>query len=84
MASRVFVSEKCGYLVKVLTLLTMLITNNLSPYTTPYNFLKALTPLIISDLSPYTNDKGITAIILRKMKSLLNRYCFFLLFLGLA
>jgi hypothetical protein len=43
---------------KVLTLLTLLIINNLTPYTTPYIFWKILTSLEGNDLSPYTNVKA--------------------------
>ena len=43
---------------KVLTLLTVLIINDLSPYTTPYKFLKALTPLMANDLSPYIRQQS--------------------------
>jgi hypothetical protein len=49
---------KSTYLVKVLTLLTVLISNNLSPYTTPYKFLKVLTSLMAKDLSPYIIVNG--------------------------
>ena len=42
---------------KVLTLLTSLAINHLSPYTTPYIFGKVLTSLMLNDLSPYTNVK---------------------------
>ena len=45
-------------LVKVLTLLTVLIFNGLSPYKTPYNFWKVLTSLMANDLSPYTIVNG--------------------------
>jgi hypothetical protein len=38
---------------KVFTLLTVLITNNLSVYKTVYKFLKVFTPLIANDLSVY-------------------------------
>jgi len=38
---------------KALTLLTMLITNNLNPYTTPYKFFEVFTSLVFNDLSVY-------------------------------
>jgi hypothetical protein len=49
------VMVKSTYRGKVLTLLTSLLINDLSPYTTPYIFRKALTSLMVNDLSPYIN-----------------------------
>jgi hypothetical protein len=43
---------------KVLTLLTMLITNDLSVYKTVYTFFKVFTSLVINDLSVYINVNG--------------------------
>jgi hypothetical protein len=40
-------------LLKVLTLLTSFIINNLNHYTTPYIFLEVFTLLIGNDLNPY-------------------------------
>ncbi len=45
--------EKVPIRVKVLTLLTLLVINDLSPYTTPCKFLKVLTSFIVKGLSPY-------------------------------
>src|ERR1700722_10468676 len=36
----------------------MLMINDLSPYTTPYKFLKVLTSLITKNLNPYINVNG--------------------------
>ena len=45
--------EKVPIRVKVLTLLTLLVINDLSPYTTPYKFPKVLTSFVVKDLSAY-------------------------------
>jgi hypothetical protein len=46
-------ADEC-ILIKVLTLLTSFIANDLNPYTTPYIFWKRLTALAINGLSAYT------------------------------
>ncbi len=45
--------------VKRLTSFTVLITNNLNAYKTPYKFLKVFTLLVINDLNLYINDNGV-------------------------
>jgi hypothetical protein len=51
--NQAFKEEWC-YRGKVATLATVLITNNLSGYTTGYKFFKVATSLIANDLSGYT------------------------------
>jgi hypothetical protein len=49
---------QCIYHLKVSTVSTLLIINNLSVYKTPYIFCEVFTSLVINNLSVYTIVKG--------------------------